>query len=123
MTSPGCSGWRWRNVGAPPTVLPALSYQNSSTLKPAIGAEAVFFTLKVVTMKLASRFGSGGVYSMDATPRTGETSLRGPAGAAPSSFGRWAAGDGVTGAAGFACSAATVVARSATPAAASSVFL
>ena len=74
ITSPGCSGLGLRNV-SPITGLPALSYQFSSTLRPAMGAASMFLSRKVVTISLADTFVAGLVISTFALPRTGATSF------------------------------------------------
>src|SRR5512139_3792777 len=56
---------------SPVTTLPALSYQYSSSLSPAIGATDAFLTLSVVTTSLPLTLVTGARTLMTASPCTG----------------------------------------------------
>src|ERR1051325_11247998 len=81
ITSPGIHGRGWRYT-SPPARLPVLSAQLSSSRKPASGPGDVFLSVIVVTMLAPFRLVTGGVYSTVASPRYGEISFLGAAGAA-----------------------------------------
>src|SRR5262245_54264196 len=67
---------------SPPARLPPLSDQLSSIRNPASGPGDVFFTVMVVTISLPLRLVAGFVNSTVASPRNGEISFLGAAGAA-----------------------------------------
>jgi hypothetical protein len=102
MTSPGISGFRYRNSSPLDRIAAALSYQNSTDSSEPQSSPwpTRFFTLNVVTISVPSAWYRLGHVDF-ASPRIGGTILRGAAGAA------W--GGGV---AGLACPASALVANS-----------